>query len=139
MEDRSALRIEPGARTRNWDEFMRRSRAGRRSARREQCERVLLPAGVPCSRYKNGEEMMQDPYFVARGLFARVEDAAGAYLVPNTAFQMSGSRAEVRGTVPKLGEHADEVLGGLLQYPRHRSRRCAPRALSSDAAIRPSD
>ena len=105
------------ARNRNWDEFMRIVEGWASERTAEDCERVLLPAGVPCSRYKTAREMMQDPYFASRGLFAQIEDAAGPYLVTNPAFQMSGSRAEVRGSVPRLGEHADEVLGELLRYP----------------------
>ena len=105
-----------GARIRNWDAFMGAVEDWSSERTTEECERVLLPAGVPCSRYKTTREMMQDPYFTARGLFARVEDEAGSYLVTNPAFQMSGSRAEVRGTVPTLGEHADEILNGLLRY-----------------------
>ena len=58
--------------------------------------------------------MMQDPYFADRGLFARIVDKAGSFLVTNPAFQMSGARAEVRGTVPRVGEHTDEILGALL-------------------------
>jgi len=106
---------KPGARTRNWDAFMAEveSWASQRTAR--QCEDILLPAGVPCSRYKTAKDMMTDPYFEARQLFARVQDSAGAFLVPNTAFQMSEARTEVRGTVPGLSEHADEILTGLLK------------------------
>jgi len=105
-----------GARIRNWDAFMSAVETWSSQRTTAECERVLLPAGVPCSRYKTTPEMMQDPYFAARGLFARIEDEAGSYVVTNPAFQMSGSRAEVRGSVPELGEHADEILNGLLHY-----------------------
>jgi crotonobetainyl-CoA:carnitine CoA-transferase CaiB-like acyl-CoA transferase len=106
---------KPGARTRNWDVFMQEVEAWASQHTAQQCEDVLLPAGVPCSRYKTAKEAMADPYFEARRLFARVQDSAGAFLVPNAASQMSGTRNEVRASVPGLSEHADEILCGLLK------------------------
>ena len=115
-EWKSDLRFaSPGARSRNWEAFMQaiESWTSQRSA--QACEDILLPAGVPCSRYKTAKEMVQDSYFKERGLFTEIRDAAGSFLVPNLASQMTGARTEVRGTVPLLGEHADEILGGLLR------------------------
>ena len=106
-----------GARIRNWDEFMQHGRRlglaadGGGMRARPAAGRGAMLALQDRARDDAGS------VFWARGLFARVEDEAGAYFVTNPAFQMSGSRAEVRGSVPKLGEHADEVLGELLQYP----------------------
>ena len=42
----------------------------------QECEDVLLPAGVPCSRYKAVKEMFQDPYAQSRGLFSQINDVA---------------------------------------------------------------
>jgi CoA:oxalate CoA-transferase len=106
---------KPGTRTRNWDAFMHEVEGWASQRTAQQCEEILLPAGVPCSRYKSAKDMMTDPYFEVRRLFARLQDSAGAFLVPNIAFQMSEARTEVRDTVPKLSEHAYELLTGLLK------------------------
>jgi CoA:oxalate CoA-transferase len=106
---------KPGARTRNWDAFMAAVEGWASQRTSQQCEDLLLPAGVPCSRYKTAKDALADPYFESRGLFERVRDAAGAFLVPNTAFRMTAARTQVRATVPGLGEHADDILAGLLK------------------------
>ena len=108
------------ARNQNWDSFMQAVENWTATRTAEECEKILLPAGVPCSRYKTAGEMMQDPYFVGRGVFERVQDAAGSFLVTNPAFKMSGTPAHARGTVPRLSEHADEILSGLLAIPADR-------------------
>ena len=59
-----------------------------------ECEAAMLAAGVPCSRYRSVAEALQDPAMQRCGL-ARVQDAAGAFQVPNPPFRFSGSRAEV--------------------------------------------
>ena len=106
---------KPGARTRNWDAFMAAVEGWASQRTSQQCEDLLLPAGVPCSRYKTAKDMLADPYCAERDLLERVEDAAGSFLVPNTAFRMSAARTRIRGKVPRLSEHADEILTGLLR------------------------
>lgn len=102
-------------RNRNWDEFMRAVETWTSARSGAESESLLLAAGVPCARYRTAAEMMRDPYFAEREAFARIEDAAGSYLVTNLPFKMSAMRIEARGTAPALGEHTDAVLAGLLQ------------------------
>jgi crotonobetainyl-CoA:carnitine CoA-transferase CaiB-like acyl-CoA transferase len=105
----------PAARSRNWNTFMQAVEAWTSQHSSQECEDILLPAGVPCSRYKTAKDVLQDPYVESRGLFAQIRDAAGSFLVTNLAFQMTGARTDVRGTVPRLGEHTDDILSGLLK------------------------
>lgn len=108
------------ARNRNWDVFMQAVETWTTTRTAAECEKVLLPAGVPCSRYKTVQEVMQDPYFESRGVFERIQDLAGSFLVTNPAFKMSGTAAHARGSVPGLSEHADAILGKLLNMPADR-------------------
>lgn len=78
-----------------------------------QCESYLLAAGVPCSRYANIGEVLEDPHFRQRGSFAEVSDRAGHFLAQNLPFLMSGADIAVRGAVPALGEHTEQVLTEL--------------------------
>jgi crotonobetainyl-CoA:carnitine CoA-transferase CaiB-like acyl-CoA transferase len=59
---------------------------------------------------------MQDPGMAYRGTFARVEDGAGTFLVPNPPFQFSGATAAAQPFVAAPGEHVDEILCGVLGY-----------------------
>lgn len=74
----------------------------------------MIAAGVPCSRYRSLGEAMTDPHSVARGVMARVPDAAGGFLVPNPPFQFADGTVGVVPSAPKLGEHTDELLANLV-------------------------
>ena len=76
-------------------------------------EAILSRHGVPCARYREIGELLDDPQLAARGAFAQVHDGAGAFKVPNPPFRMSGSRAEARDHVARLGEDGAAVLGAL--------------------------
>ena len=79
----------------------------------ETCERLLLAAGVPCSRYRDVAEVMADPATQERGVMGTVRDGAGAFQVPNTPFRMSETKAHVRSEIPELGEGDAEFLAPL--------------------------
>lgn len=78
-----------------------------------EAEAILSRHGVPCARYREIGELLDDPQLVARGAFAQVDDGAGAFKVPSPPFRMSGSRVEARGHVAQLGEDGAAVLGAL--------------------------
>ena len=78
-----------------------------------EAEAILSRHGVPCARYREIGELLDDPQLAARGAFAQVHDGAGAFKVPNPPFRMSGSRAEARDHVARLGEDGAAVLGAL--------------------------
>lgn len=79
----------------------------------EEAEAILSRHGVPCARYREIAELLDDPQLAARGAFAQVHDGAGAFKVPNPPFRMSGSRVEARDHVARLGEDGAAVLAGL--------------------------
>ncbi|WCT73777.1 CoA transferase [Sphingomonas naphthae] len=79
-----------------------------------EAERILSQHGVPCARYREVAELLDDPQMAARGAFATISDAAGEYRVTNPPFRMSASRTEARDLVAGLGEHGGEVLAAEL-------------------------
>ncbi|ETI63668.1 carnitine dehydratase [Sphingobium sp. C100] len=79
----------------------------------EEAEAILSRHGVPCARYRDIDEVLDDPQLAARGAFAQVSDGAGTFKVPNPPFHMSGSRVEARDYVARLGQDAGDVLAGI--------------------------
>lgn len=101
------------ARERHWAELMREIEQWTSVRSGLECERTLMDAGVPCSRYLTMAEAMQDPQVQARGSFSRIEDAAGGYLVANPPFRFSGMRCDARPTVPSIGGDGEAILREL--------------------------
>ena len=97
-------------RERNWTELMGLIEEWTREHSSVDCERQLMEAGVPCTRYLSVQQAMQSDQLKARGSMARVSDPAGEYLVPGAPFQMPGLHAAPRPEVPGLGEHTASVL-----------------------------
>jgi CoA:oxalate CoA-transferase len=118
---------ESKSREANWGELMDliESWTGVRSG--EQCEEILLKAGVPCTRYKTIAQAMEDPQSKARESFSTVVDGAGKYLVPRAPFQMPGLSTSVRPHFPELGEYTVEVLKELLGYSAEAIEACSKR------------
>lgn len=76
----------------------------------EEAETILSDHGVPCARYRDMADVLEDPQLAARGAFAEVSDDAGSFKVPNPPFRMSGSRVEARNRIAKLGEDGPTLL-----------------------------
>jgi CoA:oxalate CoA-transferase len=98
------------ARQANWTQVMAIIERWMVQRTTEECVTMVGEAGVPATAYKTIRESIKDPQFKHRGSFAKVEDKAGEYLVPNLPFRMSNARLEVRRHVPLLGEHTNEIL-----------------------------
>ena len=97
-------------RERHWAELMSLIEGWTREHGSAECERRLMDAGVPCTRYLTVQQAMQSEQVNARGSMALVSDPAGEYLVPGAPFQMPGLQAAPRREVPALGEHTESVL-----------------------------
>ena len=70
---------------------------------------------MPCSAYGEPGDALRDPHLRARGLFSNVVDGAGEFVGVNPPWRMSGTRAELRGRVPEVGEQRDAILRDVLQ------------------------
>jgi len=63
------------------------------------------------------EEVLTDPQFQARGYFVNIEHpVVGTVTYPGPPFLMTGTPWQARSPAPTLGQHNQEVLGGLLSY-----------------------
>lgn len=97
----------------NWATLLALTEAWTIERSAAEAEAILSRHGVPCARYREIGELLDDPQLAARGAFAQVHDGAGTFKVPNPPFRMSGSRVEARDHVARLGEDGATVLAGL--------------------------
>ena len=98
-----------------------------------ECERVLLAAGVPCSRYRTVGEAMAEPQIAERGLMAKIGEGDESFLVPNPPYLMSKARVQARPSVPALGQHTQDVLSQTLGYGEERLAQLAHKGVFGDA------
>jgi crotonobetainyl-CoA:carnitine CoA-transferase CaiB-like acyl-CoA transferase len=76
--------------------------------------------GIPAAKYNELAEVWDEPQVVHRGLRATTPhphaEAGSIDLIASPLSQMSASPASIRLPPPLLGEHTDDVLGGLQGY-----------------------
>ena len=74
--------------------------------------------GVPCGLIYTASDMMEDAHFAARDAIVEVPSPEfGSLRMQNVAPRLSETPGAVRHVGPALGEHNEEVLGGLLGLP----------------------
>lgn len=75
----------------------------------------LEQAGVPCGPINDLAQMFADPQVQARGLAIDIPHSLGG-AVPQVAspIRLSETPVEYRNAPPLLGEHTEQVLGGVL-------------------------
>jgi crotonobetainyl-CoA:carnitine CoA-transferase CaiB-like acyl-CoA transferase len=79
---------------------------------------ALHEAGIPAAPVRTIPEVAKDPHLWEREMLVKMEDAvAGEMYLPGATVKLSKTPARV-GPVPTVGQHTDEVLGGLLGYDR---------------------
>jgi CoA:oxalate CoA-transferase len=88
----------------------------------DDCERILLEAGVPTSRYRTVAEQFDLEQTRARQTFATIRDHAGEYKMVDSPYHLRGPGQTFAGPgithVPSLGEHTRSVLTDLLGADR---------------------
>ncbi len=76
---------------------------------------LLAEAGVPASRIYQSKDMFDDPHFRAREAIVRLtHDKLGPFPVQAVVPRLSGTPGSVRSLGPELGQHNEEIYGGLL-------------------------
>lgn len=76
---------------------------------------ALEQHGVPCGGIYRAPEMLEDAQFAAREAIVRVmHPRFGELAMQNVVPKLSRTPGGVRHVGPELGEHNDEILGGLL-------------------------
>jgi CoA:oxalate CoA-transferase len=111
-----ALMAEPGAiarRRREVEDLLGAWAADRTSA---ECVRLLNAAGAPCGAYATARDALAHPHLAARGSFAELEDADGAFKVLSPPFRF-GVASAAGDFVARLGEHTADVLAELAAQP----------------------
>ncbi|TXK38959.1 CoA transferase [Nonomuraea sp. C10] len=86
---------------------------------REQDRDALLErlheAGVPAGLIYTAPDMLADPHFEARNAVVRlIHDRLGSFPMQNVAPRLSETPGRVHTLGPELGQHNDEVYGGIL-------------------------
>ncbi len=82
----------------------------------------LLEAGMPTAPIYDVKQVSEDPHIAgAREMFVEIEDPdVGKIKVTNSHIKMSETHPGFRSPAPGLGQHNEEVYGGLLGYPREK-------------------
>jgi formyl-CoA transferase len=76
---------------------------------------LLERHGVPSGLIYRTSDMLDDPHFIARqAIVATRHPHFGTLRMQNVAPRLSASPSAIRSPAPQLGEHNDEIYGGLL-------------------------
>lgn len=76
---------------------------------------VMEKAKVPCSVVNTVDKLLDDPQVKARGMIQMVDHPGlGEIPLPGFHIKLSRSPAEFKFVAPKIGQHNEEVYGGLL-------------------------
>ena len=76
---------------------------------------ILQQAGVAAGAVRHPMELLDDPHLVARGFWQWIERAhVGRHPQPSPPYREGAAPIAVRAPAPTLGEHNEQVLGGLL-------------------------
>lgn len=76
--------------------------------------KILDDICVPGGPIYSVADMAADPHFNARGLFEEVDVNGASLKIPAILPRLDATPGTTQWPGPKLGEHTDEVLGGLL-------------------------
>ncbi|MBI2952239.1 CoA transferase, partial [bacterium] len=77
--------------------------------------KVLEDAGVPCGPIHRIDQVVQDPHVNARNMIVEVGHRGGEGLkVPGSPLKFSREAVDATQPAPRLGEHTEEILKGLL-------------------------
>jgi crotonobetainyl-CoA:carnitine CoA-transferase CaiB-like acyl-CoA transferase len=80
-----------------------------------EIEAIMVAAEVPVSRAFSIADIAADPHYAARADIATVDDpTVGPLKQPAVYPRLSATPGAIRRGAPKLGEHNEEVYGGLL-------------------------
>jgi crotonobetainyl-CoA:carnitine CoA-transferase CaiB-like acyl-CoA transferase len=83
---------------------------------REHWLKLFVQHNVPAGPVNNAEEVANDPELIARGLFYTATQGERKIPQVGLGIAVDDSNASYRSAPPRLGEHNEAVLGGLLGY-----------------------
>lgn len=84
----------------------------------EKAKEIPIPCGICYSHY----EVASDPHVKAREMLTEVpmHDGSGNLVVTGLPLRMSGTPTKIERSYPSLGEHNEEIYGGILGYSREK-------------------
>jgi CoA:oxalate CoA-transferase len=102
---------------------------------------ILEKNGLPYSPINSIDRVVEDPNLKHRGMIAEIEQpGAGNLRIAGSPFHLSETPGEVRDPAPLLGQHTEEVLLEVLEYPRQRVRELIEeKVVYADGSPRASD
>jgi CoA:oxalate CoA-transferase len=80
----------------------------------DECMAALDRAGIPSARFRDPAQTLDDPDLAARGVFAPIAGAAGAFRGVNAPWRMSGAPIGIGRHIPAIGEHRGDILARVL-------------------------
>ena len=82
----------------------------------EEVVEKLLANGIPASPILSIAEISKDPHFAeARGMFPKIDQpGVGEFTVTAVPIKFSGAEVSPQRPCPSLGEHNEEIYGGML-------------------------
>ncbi|MEL7297220.1 MAG: CaiB/BaiF CoA-transferase family protein [Pseudomonadota bacterium] len=112
-DERYATHTARGAHQKELDEIIE---AWTRTLTMDEVDALMQEHGVPAGRIFRAPDMLDDPHFAAREAIVPVDSERFDNLKMQNVFpKMSATQGEIRWPGPlELGEHNDEVYGGLL-------------------------
>jgi crotonobetainyl-CoA:carnitine CoA-transferase CaiB-like acyl-CoA transferase len=109
---------------------------GGRSA--EEAVAQLQAAGIAAGLVRAPFDLPRDPHLLARGFWQEIDRAhLGRHLQPSAAYRETATPYPVRRAAPTLGEHNEEILGGLLRLPPDELGRLAEAGVIGSWALPP--
>jgi crotonobetainyl-CoA:carnitine CoA-transferase CaiB-like acyl-CoA transferase len=90
---------------------------------REYWLKLFVQHNVPAGPVNNAAEVASDPELIARGLFYAATQGARKIPQVGLGIAVDDNNASYRSAPPRLGEHNEAVLGGLLGYDAARIER----------------
>jgi len=90
-----------------------------RSRTTEEWIKILEKEGVPCGPINTVDKLIDHPQIVAREMIAEIDHGSlGKIKMPALPVKLSSTPGKVDKPAPRLGEHTEEVLVGLLGMKR---------------------
>ncbi|NKX50733.1 CoA transferase, partial [Arthrobacter deserti] len=93
---------------------------------------ALDAAGVPAGPIYTAADIARDEQYAARRMVQRLDVSTGTETLHNVGFPgivpvIGGQSLPIRNLGPDLGEHTEEILGGLLKMDKEQIRAATSR------------
>jgi len=120
------------------DEIERAVAAWTRQRSADEAMEILQRAGVAAGAVRHPVELIGDPHLEARGFWQWIERAyVGRHPQPSPPYRESDGPITVTAPAATLGQHNEEVLGGVLGLSKGEIERLAREGVIGTAALPP--